>query len=67
MKKITKISSKSGKTFIEILKDDNTYVVQNQNGSILTRIPHQDEDAARSLMETLNVLTTDYGWSEKRI
>ena len=64
MKTIMRLSSNSGKEYLDVVKDDINYILQTRQGSILVKRGKYDEDGVRSIMETLNELTNKYGWKE---
>ena len=67
MKTIMRLSSSSGKEFIDVVKDDENYILQNQHGAMMIKRNKEDEDGMRSLMDYINDLTNIYGWVEKRL
>ena len=67
MKTIMRLSSSSGKEFIDVVKDDENYILQNQHGAMMIKRNKEDEDGMRSLMDYINDLTNIYGWVEKQL
>ena len=62
-----RLSSSSGKEFIDVVKDDGNYILQNQHGAMMIKRNKEDEDGMRSLMDYINDLTNIYGWVEKQL
>lgn len=67
MKTIMRLSSSSGKKFIDVVKNDGNYVLLDQRGSVIAKRSENDENGVNSLMDFVNNLTDNYSWSETQL
>lgn len=66
MEKLMKIRSSSGNETIEVIKENKSYFLKNQNDVIVLRRSEDDEEGVRSIMEVVNNLVDNYNWIEER-
>ena len=67
MTTIMKVSSSSGKEFLEVESNDDNYTLKNQQGVTVAKRSKDDEVGVTSLMEFINNLTENYGWKTENL
>lgn len=67
MKRIMRLSSSTGRKYIELLKDRKNYILFNPKGLVIAECDKNDEKGAIILMQLINTLTENHNWSETLI